>query len=131
MYTKALEQEVIRLKDAFGEAERERDTVAAENRELKEILMAHGIAVTGSGPKASDSSAICSSARGKSSTMNGSRSYPPGSSSTGCSSPPNLLSRTIPPTSSNNPPPKLHHMRQASNDLQYDQIGTDFVLTYD
>jgi hypothetical protein len=44
MYIKALEQEVLRLKETFGTTTRERDQFAEENRRLKELLMAHGIA---------------------------------------------------------------------------------------
>jgi hypothetical protein len=44
MYIKALEQEVLRLKETFGTTSRERDHYAEENRRLKELLMAHGIA---------------------------------------------------------------------------------------
>lgn len=44
MYIKALEQEVLRLKETFGTTSRERDQYAEENRRLKELLMAHGIA---------------------------------------------------------------------------------------
>merc|ERR1711915_482262 len=43
MYIKALEQEVLRLKETFGTTSRERDQFAEENRRLKELLAAHGI----------------------------------------------------------------------------------------
>ncbi|KAK4986755.1 hypothetical protein LTR66_007772, partial [Elasticomyces elasticus] len=50
MYIKALEQEVLRLKETFGSTARERDAIAEENRRLKELLAAHGITYDSASP---------------------------------------------------------------------------------
>jgi len=129
MYIKALEQEVLRLKDTFATTTRERDAFAEENRRLKELLMAHGINFDLSSP---NNNGIGSSTYGGSSS--GSLSgYGPGSNSTGYTSPP-----TIPHRGSlsgmaghdvSNPLPQ--QAQQPNGGMDYDQIGIDFVLTYD
>ncbi|KAI9798961.1 MAG: hypothetical protein M1833_004314 [Piccolia ochrophora] len=43
LYIKALEQEVLRLKESYAHLNRERDTVIEENIKLKELLRQHGI----------------------------------------------------------------------------------------
>ena len=44
LYIKALEQEVLRLKETYGNICRERDTFADDNQKLRELLAANGIA---------------------------------------------------------------------------------------
>lgn len=127
MYIKALEQEVLRLKDVYTNAIRERDAMAEENRKLKELLAAHGIPVDASSP---GFGRTVGSSYGGSSTGSVSGSYNAQTASTGYSSPPTLPNQPPPP------PPKNgavqpHAQPQSSNGLNYDQIGIDFVLTYD
>ncbi|KAG9979499.1 hypothetical protein KCU72_g22868, partial [Aureobasidium melanogenum] len=43
MYIKALEHEVLRLKELYGSSVSDRDAVVNENKRLKELLLAHGI----------------------------------------------------------------------------------------
>lgn len=128
MYIKALEQEVLRLKDVFTHASRERDVVVEENRRLKELLSTHGISYDfASAPIKFQRD---ESGYGPSSSGSISGSYATGSDQTHFSPP---LKAVGGPTSS----PPVHrqqqrHMAQLpNNDIDYDQIGIDFVLTYD
>lgn len=131
MYIKALEQEVLRLKESFTNTTNERDAIAAENRRLKELLSAHGISYDfGASPvefrKAVSSSGSISGsyAQPSESTM-----YSPSRSAAGRL--PDAHQQSI-------SPPNAHHQVQQRNMAQlpntrvdYDRIGCDFVLTYD
>lgn len=136
MYIKALEQEVLRLKETFANTTRERDAFAEENRRLKELLMAHGITFDLSSPPNNGMAHVGSSTYGSSSgSVSG---YGPGSASTGYTSPPSFQHRgSISHDSMGQPPMNMQqqqHTHQAGpqqNGLDYDQIGIDFVLTYD
>lgn len=131
MYIKALEQEVIRLKDTFAATSRERDAFAEENRRLRELLMAHGIAI--------DFSNTCNSMGPMAGSTYGSSTgsvsgYGPGSASTGYTSPPSLQHQGS--MSHDSMGGQSVTMQQQSNGHQhngmdYDQVGIDFVLTYD
>lgn len=129
MYIKALEQEVLRLKEMFGTTTRERDAVAEENRRLKELLAAHGIRYDfASTPIKFERG---SSGYGPSSSGSFSGSYPNGSDSTNISPPPPLPGQQVSPPGLA-PQPRMQSMAQLPNNhLDYDQIGIDFVLTYD
>lgn len=146
MYIKALEQEVLRLKEVFAQTARERDQVQHENHRLKELLAQHGISYdfeespvkfqnSNSGYNPSSSGSI-------------SGSYAAPSDSAGFSPPPpppNGLPLAMPndqmqPQPNNTQmqqqqqqqPPVRQNMGQLpSAHLDYDQIGIDFVLTYD
>ncbi|KXT07486.1 hypothetical protein AC578_549 [Pseudocercospora eumusae] len=132
MYIKALEQEVLRLKEMFAQSERERNACAEENRRLKELLMQHGISYDfaaspikftreNSGYGASSSGSISGSYRGA-------------SESTGLSPPPPTMTGQMPmaPSMQNMQTGAVRNMSQLpSNRLDYDSIGIDFVLTYD
>ncbi|KFY98303.1 hypothetical protein V498_01568 [Pseudogymnoascus sp. VKM F-4517 (FW-2822)] len=124
LYIKALEQEVLRLKQNFSTVARSKDTLAEENRQLRQLLAAHGIPWTGSG--GIDELAA----------TGGSTSYPSSGSFSG--SYPSSVSPT--PQYANNgnnvthlaPPlpqtPHTHHPT-AGQGLDLDQAGIDFVLT--
>ncbi|KAF2035837.1 hypothetical protein EK21DRAFT_53662 [Setomelanomma holmii] len=134
MYIKALEQEVLRLKETFATTSRERDAFAEENRRLKELLMAHGIAFDLSSPLSNGVQHVSSSAYGSSSgSVSG---YGPGSASTGYTSPPSFQHRgSISHDGMSQQPLTLQHQHQShqqnaqQSGLDYDQIGIDFVLT--
>jgi len=133
LYIKALEQEVIRLKDTFAATTRERDAFADENRRLRELLMAHGISFDHSSPGSNGMGRVDSSAYGSSTgSMSG---YGPGSASTGYTSPPTRGSSSHDGmngqalTLQQQQAQQSGHHQQHSMD--YDQIGIDFVLTYD
>ena len=134
MYIKALEQELLRLKEVFVNTTRERDTVAEENRKLKEILATNDISY--------DFSQMpimfkheSSGGYGPSSSGSISGSYAAPSESTGFSpppatsgQPPQMPQPGMPPNSV--PPQQMQSMAQLpSNRLDYDAIGIDFVLT--
>jgi len=131
LYIKALEQEVIRLKDTFAATTRERDAFADENRRLRELLMAHGISFDLSSPGSNGMGRVDSSAYGSSTgSISG---YGPGSASTGYTSPPTRGSSSHDGmngqalTLQQQQAQQSGHHQQHSMD--YDQIGIDFVLT--
>jgi hypothetical protein len=135
LYIKALELEVLRLKETFASTSRERDAFAEENRRLKELLMAHGIAIDPSSPSNNGMAHMGSSAYGSSSgSVSG---YGPGSASTGYTSPPSFQHQGSMSQDMAQQPLASHHQRshqmgaQQDGGLDYDQIGIDFVLTYD
>lgn len=130
MYIKALEQEVLRLKELFTQTARERDVVNEENRKLKELLMQHGISYDfGTTPIKFQRA---ESAYGQSSSGSISGSYRGTSDSTGLSPPtmPNQMAH--PQHYANMQPNQMRNMAQMpTSRLDYDSIGIDFVLTYD
>lgn len=136
LYIKALEQEVLRLKEAFSTTTRERDQVMEENRRLKELLAAHNISYDfGSSPikfrrENSDRGHF---GYGPSSSGSISGSYA-GTSEHATYSPPLYGSTHSNPLPSVSPPHHQDSRRPSQvpdNQLDYDQIGIDFVLTYD
>lgn len=132
MYIKALEQEVLRLKEMFTTTTKERDAVAEENRRLKELLASHGISYDfAAAPitfSRNDSSGYGSTAGGSTSG-----SYQPRSESTSTSA--NLSPLHAQGQRPLQPAPPGNAQRQTvqlpNNNYNYDQIGIDFVLTYD
>ncbi|MBE7180288.1 MAG: hypothetical protein INR71_03605 [Terriglobus roseus] len=127
MYIKALEAEVLRLKEVFQDSSKERDTMASEReamaseiRRLKDLLSAHGI--SSEAPPSSlafESIGTMSSAA----SHTGSSSYYGGTASTGQTSPPHRSAMSASPTSA--PQSAVPTM------LDHDQVGIDFVLAYD
>ncbi|KAK4560875.1 hypothetical protein LTR86_005455 [Recurvomyces mirabilis] len=135
MYIKALEQEVLRLKEIFTNTTRERDTVMEENRKLRELLKAHGIHYDFATSPVKFSRE--NSGYGPSSSGSISGSYNPGSGteSTSYSPPPVPGKAHIAPapakmeSSPNGQGPMQNLAQLPNNRLDYDQIGIDFVLT--
>ncbi|KAL5427250.1 hypothetical protein PMIN04_001522 [Paraphaeosphaeria minitans] len=135
MYIKALELEVLRIKESFTNASKERDAFAAENRRLKELLMAHGIQFDSLSPinglqgfNSSYGGSSSGSVSGGYGTGTGTGT---GTTSTGYTSPPtvghgNRGSVSQDMNVSMNQPQQVPHMNSG---LDYDQIGIDFVLT--
>jgi hypothetical protein len=120
MYIKALEHEVLRLKELYGSSISDRDAVINENKRLRELLLAHGVPL--------ESLPSLSAMRGMPASYNGSSSGSiSGSyrqdSSNGEFSPPPHRPQEFKPMASAGQLPAQH--------LDYDQIGIDFVLTYD
>ena len=132
MYIKALEQEVLRLKETFGTTARERDQYAEENRRLKELLMAHGIAFDSLTSPPNGLPAVGSSTYSSSGSVSG---YGPGSASTGYTSPPSVHHRNGSISHDMMMQPSMHPQGMQTSPqvsgLDYYQIGVDFVLTYD
>ncbi|KAF1949091.1 hypothetical protein CC80DRAFT_429963 [Byssothecium circinans] len=128
MYIKALEQEVLRLKESFTGVAKERDAFAEENRRLKELLMANGISFDFASPP--NGMPQFSSSYGGSSSGSVSGGYGTRTNSTGYTSPPTMHHRA---SLSQDTPIHHHHQQQQQgpppNGMDYDQIGIDFVLT--
>lgn len=131
MYIKALEQEVLRLKEVFGNTSRERDAYAEENRRLRELLAAHGISFDGLTPSTTGVPTMPPSFGG-SSTGSVSGFSRQDTGSTGFSPPP-LHSQTSSGAQQYGAPIPMQSMGRlpAANRIDYDQVGIDFVLTYD
>ena len=125
LYVKALEQEVLRLKDVYKKIMQERDAYAQENRKLRELLASYGIPVPPT---------ITSPTHDPSSSGSISGSYPPPSSSSNRSPPPkNTASVTQGPDIASNSGPSMDNMTQflPGTDIDYATVGVDFVTTYD
>jgi hypothetical protein len=127
LYIKALEQEVIRLKENFSMVTRTKDSLAEENRQLKALLAQHGIAWNGTGGV--DELNVQASA-GYTSSGSISGSYAPGSQS--YSPPPTHASNTNPQfqQSSAGANGRSAAQQQVQPGVDYDQAGIDFVLGY-
>lgn len=131
MYIKALEQEVLRLKEMFTTSTKERDAVVEENRRLKELLASHGISYdfasvpltfsredsTGYGRSTGGSTAGSVHPRSESTSTNFSSPHSHGGQ------------RPLQPAPAVNYAPQVTQL--PNNNFNYDQIGIDFVLTYD
>nr|OQO21670.1 hypothetical protein B0A51_10544 [Rachicladosporium sp. CCFEE 5018] len=125
LYIKALEQEVLRLKEIYASSSQERDAYAAENRKLRDLLAQHGISYDPSADPIAFSRPQSNYGPSSGSSMSG--SYGPASEGTG--------SNFSPPPQSNGPGSGSVAASQRSlaqlpsNRLDYDQVGIDFVLT--
>lgn len=134
MYIKALEEEVLRLKDVYAESTRERDRVQQENLRLKALLQQHGISYDfGDTPVKFQREE--STGYGPSSSGSISGSYQPGSESTGFSPPPNGLPIQMPTSHMQQHQGGMQQSQMSmsqlpSNQIDYDQTGVDFVLAY-
>ncbi|KAF1969021.1 hypothetical protein BU23DRAFT_582950 [Bimuria novae-zelandiae CBS 107.79] len=128
MYIKALEQEVLRIKESFTSVSKERDAFAEENQRLKELLMAHGISFDNLTPP--NGLPRFNSSYGGSST--GSLSgYNARTNSTGYTSPPTISHHRGSISQDINMPinQQPQQVPQMNAGMNYDQIGIDFVLT--
>lgn len=128
LYIKALEEEVLRLKENFSKVTRDRDNIAEENRQLKQLLALHGIVWNGSGG-ADQFRRQFSPGYTSSGSISG--SYAPASQSLSPQSHNGL------PYSGSVSPPLTVDMngrslvqQQVQQGVDYDQAGIDFVLTY-
>jgi hypothetical protein len=128
LYIKALEQEVIRLKENFSMVTRTKDSLAEENRQLKQLLAQHGIAWNGTGGV--DELNVQASA-GYTSSGSISGSYAPGSQS--YSPPPTHANPQFQQSSQgvNGTNGRSTTQQQVQPGVDYDQAGIDFVLGYD
>lgn len=130
MYIKALEQEVLRLKEVFAQTNRERDAIADENRRLRELLSQHGISYDfGSSPIKFQRE---NSSYGPSSSGSISGSYRGASDSTGFSPTPSTLHSQTGQQQTMQPDNRMRNLAQLpTNRFDYDRVGIEFVLTYD
>jgi hypothetical protein len=130
MYIKALEQEVLRLKEMFTTTTKERDSIAEENRRLKELLASHGISYDFAAvPMKFSREDTGSSSYGHSTAGSTVGSYQPRSESTSTNlSPPHGHGHGLPLQQGG---ATNQRMPLPNNNYDYDQIGIDFVLAYD
>ncbi|KZF23737.1 hypothetical protein L228DRAFT_238259 [Xylona heveae TC161] len=132
-YIKALEQEVLRLKETASTAVRERDAIAEELRKLKALLKLHGITYDEGDSHLRNDDTFSGSASG---------SYAGGISGTSPSTGGHAFSS--PPTNPSVSPSGAHNLQATPQSQQVqgaqpqlpqgpdlDQLGIDFVLTSD
>ncbi|PBP17453.1 BZIP-type transcription factor [Diplocarpon rosae] len=127
LYIKALEQEVLRLKENFSSVSRDKETLAEENRQLRQLLAQHGIPWTGTGGV--DEFARNSSL-GYTSSGSISGSYAPCSQSYSPPTPTNSNFALQNLSSPNRVNDRSMAQQQVQRNVDYDQAGIDFVLTY-
>lgn len=153
LYIKALEDEVLRLKEIFSHISQDKARLADENRQLKALLAQNGISGLLPGGSVLDDSASNPSV-GYSPSASMGASYLPASSNTSAFTPPPLSVGSggrgggISPKSATYPQGHSHHQRQLSGqgsslgaaagaggqpnqlpNIDYEQAGVDFVLT--
>lgn len=126
LYIKALEQEVLRLKENFSMVSRDKETLAEENRQLKKLLAQHGIPWNGTGGV--DELARNTSV-GYTSSGSISGSYAPGSQSYSPPPPTNSNSNFQNGASAMGMNGRSMAQQQVQQGVDYDQAGIDFVLT--
>lgn len=154
LYIKALEDEVLRLKEVYSNVSQDKEKLAEENRQLKALLTQGGLGgglVTNAGGGMLDDMSYASSA-------SASGSYAPApSSNTSAFTPPLSATNMATPqarSAGSGPPPHSgshQHQHQLSGqgqyygggsssagghvgrnpNMDYEQAGIDFVLTYD
>jgi hypothetical protein len=127
LYIKALEEEVLRLKESFSSVTRDKDNLAEENRQLKHLLAQHGIAWSGTGG-VEDLTQMSTAGYSSSGSMSG--SYATGSqglSPAGGNQAYTTATSISPPQGSG----RSFAQQQRQLGTDYDQAGIDFVLTYD
>ncbi|OTA69198.1 hypothetical protein K449DRAFT_321873 [Hypoxylon sp. EC38] len=130
LYIKALEDEVLRLKEIYSNVSQDKDRLADENRQLKTLLQQNGISL-GSGGGLEDVGNGLSPGYTSSGSISG--SYAPGSSNT-TYTPPVTSIASPPPMSVSSQGRSLSQQQQqaqqpAQNRVDYEQTGIDFVLT--
>jgi hypothetical protein len=132
LYIKALEQEVLRLKENFSLVSRDKESLAEENRQLRQLLAQHGIPWNGTGGvdelARNASVGYTSSGSISGSYAQGSQTHSPAPQTYSSSqSNPNYSSASPPDTSVNG---RSIAQQQVQRGVDYDQAGIDFVLTY-
>ncbi|GAB1311434.1 hypothetical protein MFIFM68171_01644 [Madurella fahalii] len=155
LYIKALEDEVLRLKEVFSNISQDKERLAEENRQLRTLLNQSGLGagtVTGASSVLDDT--ISNPSVGYTSNASMAGGYAPASSNTSAFTPPPLSANAmsqrgggISPNSAtyphshhhNQPHPGPGHQSAGSGaaggqpvqnpNVDYDQAGIDFVLT--
>ncbi|KAI1760349.1 hypothetical protein GGR53DRAFT_470418 [Hypoxylon sp. FL1150] len=141
LYIKALEDEVLRLKEIYSNVSQDKDKLAEENRQLKTLLQQNGLSL-GSGAGGDDVGNGLSPGYTSSGSISG--SYAPGSSNTAYTPP--LTSMSSPPSMSvssqgiggqpqgrglGQQQQQQQQQPAGQSHMDYEQAGIDFVLTYD
>jgi hypothetical protein len=141
LYIKALEDEVLRLKEIFSNMSQDKEKLVDENKQLKHALVQNGIPWSSSNAQ---DDLISNPSVGYTSGTSVSGSYAPGSHT--AFTPPLTSQSTAPSVSpSSHMPPSStplvgsgQQMRSmtgqqagSNRGMDYEQAGIDFVLTYD
>jgi len=153
LYIKALEDEVLRLKEIFSHISQDKERLAEENRQLKALLTQNGLGTSLPGGSVMDDS-MSNPSIGYSPSASMAGSYVPTSSNTTAFTPPPLSSASsggrgggISPNTATHP--QGHHQHQNSGpgsvsvgvtagtgvqpnqnpNIDYEQAGIDFVLS--
>ncbi|PQE04044.1 bZIP-type transcription factor protein [Rutstroemia sp. NJR-2017a BVV2] len=130
--------EVLRLKENFSTITRSKESLAEENRQLKQLLAQHGIPWNGTGgvgelQQRNPSVGYTSSGSVSGSYAPGSTTYspPPGSHSSNLNPNNMQYNHGSPPEfgASNNMNGRSMAQQQVQPGVDYDQAGIDFVLT--
>lgn len=152
LYIKALEDEVLRLKEVFSNVTQDKDKLAEENRQLKMLLSQNGLSPLSASGLIDDIASNQSLGYNTSSpsVSGGSASYAPGSATTAYT-PPMTSQSNAPSVSISQMMPMQQHQHQHQQRFQsqpqhtrnvsqqqqqqhrvdYEQAGIDFVLTYE
>ncbi|MCJ1379730.1 hypothetical protein MMC17_002833 [Xylographa soralifera] len=132
IYIKALEEQVMQLKETYTGAVQEKLAVVDENRKLKELLRMHGIAYnshdngTSTGPAASYPGGSSSGSRSASYPFNQTFS-PPRLPTSGSASPSNSTAAQAGSELIGGPQSAFDPQHQGGG-MDHDQLGVDFVL---
>ncbi|KAG8159213.1 hypothetical protein KVR01_010874 [Diaporthe batatas] len=153
LYIKALEDEVLRLKEVYSNVSQDKDRLAEENRSLKALMQQNGLALSGSltmmddtlsspsvGPYIGSNSSASMSGSGSyglasASTQNSAYTPPPGSALSTTTamqgmSPLGGLSPNQQAAGLHRQSPSAHLNGPRRNPgIDYDQAGVDFVLS--
>ncbi|KAJ0327883.1 hypothetical protein COL5a_005470 [Colletotrichum fioriniae] len=140
LYIKALEDEVLRLKEIFSNISQDKDKVAEENRQLKQLLVQNGIPLSHYGDDmVSNPSGGYTSSASQSGHSYGQNAYTPPLTSTTA---PSVSPSSHGPSYPHGLPPPLPQMgsqqlqqnrqgQSSGRGVDFEQAGIDFVLTYD
>lgn len=126
LYIKALEDEVLRLKELFSNVSQSKERLMAENKHLKTIMAQHGIQFPRSGDRDDGASpGNAGTSPGNNGASGSYASFSPGSQSGASTG-----------HSTNFQPMTGYQTRNAaqqppSKGVDFEQAGIDFVLTYD
>lgn len=131
LYIKALEEQVMKLKETYSSVVQDKNAIAEENRKLKELLRLHGISFPGLDQHGHNAAGGVSSYGGSSSgSRSGSyshnQSFSPPTTVRSAITPPDELSMQAGSELIGGPQSLQRHQHQG---LDYDRIGIDFVLT--
>lgn len=133
LYIKALEDEVLRLKEIYSNISQDKDRLADENRQLKQILVSNGAAlppgIHSVGSNLLDDTASNPSI-GYSASATGSYGAAPSSNTSAFTPPPLGMSNSQRGMASPHGPAMGHPSDPHKNaGIDYEQAGIDFVLT--
>ena len=131
LYIKALEEQVMKLKETYSSVVQDKNAIAEENRKLKELLRLHGIAFPGLDQYGHNvvggvSSYGGSSSGSRSGSYSQNRAFSPPTTVGSAVTPPDEVNMQAGSELIGGPQSHQRHQQQG---LDYDRIGIDFVLT--